>query len=512
MEKVRVRFAPSPTGALHIGGVRTALFNYLFAKHHKGDFILRIEDTDRKRYVTGSEDYILKSLEWLGIIPDESPFHSGDLGPYRQSERKSIYKLYVDQLLSQNKAYYAFDTNEQLDNMRTRLESEGMINFNYNATSRMQMTNSLTLSSEEVKKRIDDGVPYVVRLKLPLKKEISFKDVIRGWVHTNSMNLDDKVIMKSDGLPTYHLANVVDDHLMKVTHVIRGEEWIPSASFHVLLYDYLGWANEMPQFAHLPLILKPNGNGKLSKRFADKAGIPIFIHNWTDPTSNMESIGFRELGYDPGALINFLAFQGWNPGNEKELFSKKELIREFNLGRVGKAGTRFDIDKLKWYNLQYLRAMDSGFLAIKLAKDLQENDIICDHDRAKSIVELLKPRVSFYNELVSSSKIFFMPPTIFDKKVIRKKWDEESKEVLLYFAEQLIKVKNIDSATKVKEFWMLIMNSQGYSAGKYMQILRLSITGLHHGADLMEIINILGVKATSEYIQNSVKIIENQYC
>ena len=363
MSKVRVRFAPSPTGPLHIGGVRTALYNFLFAKKNNGELILRIEDTDQSRFVEGAEDYIIDSLKWCGINFDESVLHSGDYGPYRQSERKSIYYKYAQLLIESGNAYYAFDTTEDLDDMRERMKKAGVPSPQYNTITRNSMKNSISLSKDEVQSRLDNGEKYVIRIKMPRNEEVRLHDLIRGWVVVNTNNMDDKVIYKSDGMPTYHLANVVDDYLMNISHVIRGEEWLPSAPLHVLLYKYLGWEDKMPEFAHLPLILKPDGNGKLSKRDGDRLGFPVFPIEWKNPQNNEISLGYRESGYYPDAFVNMLAFLGWNPGNPKEIFSMEELVDEFTLQRVGKAGAKFDFDKTKWFNQQYLRAKDNFSLA-----------------------------------------------------------------------------------------------------------------------------------------------------
>ena len=365
-KKVRVRFAPSPTGPLHMGGVRTALYNYLFAKKHGGDFILRIEDTDQTRYVPGAEEYIIESLKWCNLIPDEGVGFGGEYGPYRQSERKEtgMYRTYAEQLVENGYAYYAFDTPEELEQMRENLKKAGVAAPQYNAVTRNSMKNSLTLSAEEVKSRIENGDPYVIRIKMPRNEEVKFKDLIRGWVVVNSNNLDDKVIFKADGMPTYHLANVVDDYSMKITHVIRGEEWLPSGPLHVLLYKYLGWEEEMPQFAHLPLILKPDGNGKLSKRDGDRLGFPVFPLEWKDPKSGEISSGYREKGYFPEAFVNMLALLGWNPGTEQELFTLDELVQAFSLERVGKSGAKFDPDKTRWFNQQYLRKKSNEAIII----------------------------------------------------------------------------------------------------------------------------------------------------
>ena len=367
MSKVRVRFAPSPTGPLHIGGVRTALYNYLFAKKNGGKMILRIEDTDQKRYVDGAEQYILDSLEWCGIHLDESIIHGGKYGPYRQSQRKEIYRPYAEQLVNNGFAYYAFDTAEELTLMRERMKKAGVTSPQYNSVTRSTMKNSLSLSDDEVKKRLNNEEPYVIRIKMPRNQEVKLFDVIRGWVVVNTNKMDDKVIFKSDGMPTYHLANVVDDYLMKISHVIRGEEWLPSAPLHVLLYEYLGWKSQQPQFAHLPLLLKPDGNGKLSKRDGDRLGFPVFPLNWKNPETGEVSLGYKEAGYLPEAFINMLAFLGWNLGTPQEIFSIDDLCETFTLDRVGKSGAKFDFDKTKWFNQQYLRSKSK----LELAEMLQ---------------------------------------------------------------------------------------------------------------------------------------------
>ena len=375
MSEVRVRFAPSPTGPLHIGGVRTALYNYLFAKKNGGKMILRIEDTDQTRFVEGAEQYIINSLKWCGIEFDESVVAGGEFGPYKQSERKAIYLPYAEQLLKEGFAYYAFDTSEELTAMRERMKAAGVPSPQYNAVTRTTMQNSLALSEDEVKKRMDAGEAYVVRIKMPRNEEVKLNDIIRGWVVVNTNYMDDKVIFKSDGLPTYHLANVVDDYKMKISHVIRGEEWLPSAPLHVLLYKYLGWEDAMPEFAHLPLILKPDGNGKLSKRDGDRLGFPVFPTQWMNPETKEISSGYRESGYIKEAFINMLAFLGWNPGTTQEIFSMEELIESFSLDRVGKAGAKFDVDKTRWFNQQYLRAKSGEVLAKDLQVILKENGV-----------------------------------------------------------------------------------------------------------------------------------------
>ena len=501
MSKVRVRFAPSPTGGLHIGGVRTALFNYLFAKKNNGDFIVRIEDTDQKRFVEGAEDYILNALNWIGIQPDESTKTGGPFGPYRQSERKEIYQKYVQQLLDAGLAYYAFDTPEELDSMRDRLKEAGMVNLHYNSVSRMTMTNSLTLSAIEVKNRIDAGEPFVIRLKVPAKEEVRFKDLIRGYVVVHSSTIDDKVLLKSDGLPTYHLANVVDDHLMEISHVIRGEEWLPSAPLHVLLYRFLGWEESMPSFAHLPLILKPDGNGKLSKRAAEKAGFPIFPLSWTDPESQITSVGYREKGYLPEALTNFLALLGWSPGSDKEIFALDELIQSFTLEKVGKSGTKFDIDKARWFNQQYLNLQDDQALGKWLVQELKsKKSINCNPEKASLIASILKTRVTFQKEILEESLVFFYPPKNYDEKVVRKKFDHEAALALSVFAEHLN--STMSTGEQIKQCYSDILNEKGINPGKYMQLLRVALTGASGGPDLAVIMEILGI----ENIQNRIKI------
>lgn len=508
MTKVRVRFAPSPTGGLHIGGVRTALFNYLFAKKNEGQFILRIEDTDQSRFVSGAEDYIQESLEWLGIRPDESPTHGGDYGPYRQSERKEIYKQYVDQLIQSGNAYYAFDTPKELEEMRERLTAAKVIKPQYNTITRQTMKNSLTLPPEVVQERLAKGDPYVIRIKIPQEEEVRLKDLVRGWVRVSSEEIDDKVLMKSDGMPTYHLANVVDDHLMEITHVIRGEEWLPSAPLHVLLYEFLGWEDNMPEFAHLPLILKPDGNGKLSKRVADKAGFPIFPLNWTDPESKEVSVGFKENGYLADALNNFLAFLGWNPGTEKEIFSLSELIDEFSIERVNKAGTKFDIEKVRWFNQQYIKSTESKIFAKNLVSDLSNKyQLDITEELGIKLVELLNERITHTYEFLSLSADLFVDPVSFDEKVQSKKWGDDTGDVLELFSKKLEEARSI-TAEEAKELFWSTLEKNGYKPGQFMQTLRLALTGQGSGPDLMGIIEILGAEKSAQRINNSIKLLK----
>ncbi len=508
MEKVRVRFAPSPTGGLHIGGVRTALFNYLFAKKQAGDFILRIEDTDQTRFVAGAEEYITESLKWCGISPDEGPEQGGAYGPYRQSERKDLYRQYADQLVKDGKAYYAFDTPEELEAMRERLTAARVVKPQYNTITRTTMVNSLTLSEEEVNERLEKGQPYVIRLKVPREEEVRLNDKVRGWVKVNSEDIDDKILMKSDGMPTYHLANVVDDHLMKITHVIRGEEWLPSAPVHVLLYEFLGWGDSMPQFAHLPLILKPDGNGKLSKRAADKAGFPIFPLNWKDAESNETMVGFKETGFLPAALVNFLAFLGWNPGTEQEIFSLKELADVFSMDRINKAGTKFDFDKAKWFNQQYIKASPGSDFVKPLIMELEkEHGISCDESRAAKIIDLLRGRVTYPHEFVNGSLMLFKEPEAYDEKTKTKKWNENSSKALNLFVGELGEKSSADSEETKNLFWETL-EANGYKPGQFMPSLRLALTGQGAGPDLMSMIEIIGPEETAKRIKMSAETLD----
>lgn len=491
MNAVRVRFAPSPTGALHIGGVRTALYNYLLARQTGGTMILRVEDTDQTRYVPGAEEYILKSLEWAGIKIDEGVGVGGPHAPYRQSERKEIYRTYAQKLIDEGNAYYAFDTEEELEEMRKRLKDAGVDNQQYNSITRMQMRNSLTLKPEEVSGLIKNGTPYVIRLKVPKKEEVRLNDMIRGWVMVYSSQVDDKVLMKSDGMPTYHLANVVDDYLMKITHVIRGEEWLPSAPLHVLLYRFLGWEKDMPQFAHLPLLLKPDGNGKLSKRDADQMGFPIFPLTWKDPNTGEVAIGYKEAGYLPDALINFLAFLGWNPGTTQEIFSMKELIDAFSIERIGKAGARFDILKAQWFNQHYLRSRTDDELANFLLTSLRSENISCTEEKAKKVAALMRDRVTFPKDFWEQGKYFFLPPATFDQGVISKKWNDEAVKVLSAFAEALSNLTDFNAAA-AKDTLDQVTANLGIGTGKILQALRVSITGAGGGPDLMMTMEIIG--------------------
>jgi len=469
--------------------------------------ILRIEDTDQNRYVAGAEEYILESLAWAGIKIDEGVSKGGPYAPYRQSERKDIYQHYAIKLLEEGHAYYAFDTAEELEGMRERLKTQGSSDQQYSGTTRLLMKNSLTLSESEVKKKLDSGEPYVIRLKVPTNEEIKLVDLIRGEVSVNSSQVDDKVLMKSDGMPTYHLANVVDDYLMKISHVIRGEEWLPSAPLHVLLYRSLGWENEMPQFAHLPLLLKADGNGKLSKRDADKAGFPIFPINWTDPKTKEFSTGFRENGYLPEALLNFLAFLGWNPGTEQEIFSMRELTEAFTIERIGKAGAKFDIHKAQWYNQQYLRAKTNEELATYLLASLKQESIPCTTEKAAIICGALKERVTFPNDFWEQGKFFFIPPSHFDPQVISKRWNEEVVRFLPSYSEEIKLLPSVTSLS-AKEALENTVKSTGIPSGKIMPALRITLTGGVSGPDLMLSIEIMGKEETLRRIYYALENIK----
>lgn len=502
MRKVRVRFAPSPTGPLHIGGVRTALYNYLFAKKHGGDMLLRIEDTDSARFVPGAEDYIVESLQWLGINIDEGigAKSDGKHAPYRQSERKAIYRKYVDQLLEAGLAYIAFDTPEELDSKRTEIA-----NFQYDASTRNLMSNSLTLAADEVKSRIENGEQYVVRIKIEPNEDIKVQDLIRGEVIINSSVIDDKVLFKSsDELPTYHMANVVDDYLMEISHVIRGEEWLPSAPLHVLLYRYLGWTEVMPEFAHLPLLLKPDGNGKLSKRDGDRLGFPVFPINWKDPKTGEKSSGYREAGYFPEAVVNFLSLLGWNSGTEQEIFSMQELIDLFSLDRVSKSGAKFDYEKGKWFNHKYLQLKSNEEIADLFQKMLVEKEIFEDSDKLTKIVSLVKERANFVNELWDQSSFFFVAPTQYDAKTIQKRWKSETPVQLSELIEVLTKIDDFsaeNTETIVKE-WIA---SKEYNLGGIMNAFRLSVVGEPKGPHMFDIIEVLGKEETISRLKSAIE-------
>lgn len=501
-KKVRVRFAPSPTGGLHMGGVRTALFNYLFAKRNNGDFILRIEDTDQTRYVKGAEEYIIESLKWCGIEPNEGVgFGDGPYAPYRQSERKNtgIYAQYAQKLIEAGGAYYAFDTEEELEAMRKRLEAAKVVSPQYNHITRMNMRNSLTLSHDEVQKLLDNGTPYVIRLKVPRNEEIRFYDIIRGWIVVNSSTIDDKVLLKSDGMPTYHLAHIVDDIEMKISHVIRGEEWLPSAPAHVLIYKYLGLENEMPQLAHLPLILKPDGKGKLSKR--DTSGLPMFPLNWHDERTGESYVGYREIGFFPEAFINMLALLGWNPGNNQEILSKEELIQHFSLEKVHKAGAKFDPEKTKWFNQQYLRKKDKHELAKLLEPVLKENNIHADLEYTANVCELMKEKASFVKDIWEMGKYMFVAPTTYDEKIIQKKWNEDNKQTILQILQYLDNTEPF-TADNIHHAFETFTKEKGKID---YQLLRTIVTGVSSGPSLANILEILGKQEVKKRISTAIE-------
>ena len=501
--KVRVRFAPSPTGALHIGGVRTALYNYLFARQHGGEFIFRIEDTDSNRFVPGAEEYIIESFKWLGIPFDEGVSFGGNHGPYRQSERRDIYKKYVKILLDADKAYIAFDTPEELDAKRNEIA-----NFQYDASTRMQMRNSLTLSKEEVDALIAEGKQYVVRFKIEPNEDVHVNDLIRGDVVINSSILDDKVLYKSsDELPTYHLANIVDDHLMEVSHVIRGEEWLPSAPLHVLLYRAFGWADTMPQFAHLPLLLKPEGNGKLSKRDGDRLGFPVFPLEWHDPKTGDVSSGYRESGYLPEAVINFLALLGWNPGNDQELMSMDELIRLFDLGRCSKAGAKFDYKKGIWFNHEYILQKSDAELAELFKPVLTQQGVdVAKYSDAylTTVVSLVKGRVNFVKELWEQARFFFEAPTTYAEKDVKKRWKEDTPAILTELIALLQGMDNFESKPS-EEVVIGWITEKGYHMGNVMNAFRLAVVGECKGPHMFDITELLGKEETIARIEKAIK-------
>lgn len=500
--KVRVRFAPSPTGALHIGGVRTALYNYLFAKRNGGEFVFRIEDTDSNRFVPGAEEYIIESFKWLGIKFDEGVSFGGEYGPYRQSERRSIYKRYVDELLAAGKAYIAFDTPEELEAKRNEIK-----NFQYDAHTRMMMRNSLTIAKEEVDALIADGNQYVVRFLVQPGEEVHVNDMIRGDVVIKSDILDDKVLYKSaDELPTYHLANIVDDHLMEISHVIRGEEWLPSAPLHVLLYRAFGWEDTMPRFAHLPLLLKPDGKGKLSKRDGDRLGFPVFPLEWHDPKTGEVSNGFREQGYFPEAVINFLALLGWNPGTEQELFTLEELVEQFDISKCNKSGARFDYQKGIWFNHEYILKKTDDEIADLFAPIVAGNGIDESMERITKVVSMMKDRVSFVKELWPLCSFFFIPPTEYDEKTVRKRWKADSPQVMTELAALLESLDDF-SLENQEHAVMAWIEEKGYKLGDVMNAFRLALVGIGKGPGMFDISAFLGKEETLSRLRRAVEVL-----
>ena len=501
--RVRVRFAPSPTGALHIGGVRTALYNYLFAKQHNGDMVFRIEDTDSSRFVPGAEEYIIESFRWLGIPFDEGVSFGGKYGPYRQSERRAIYKKYVDQLLADGKAYIAFDTPEELEAKRNEIK-----NFQYDAHTRAMMRNSLTLPKEEVEQLIADGKQYVVRFKVEPGEEVHVHDLIRGDVVIKSDILDDKVLYKSaDELPTYHLANIVDDHLMEISHVIRGEEWLPSAPLHVLLYRAFGWTDTMPQFAHLPLLLKPDGKGKLSKRDGDRLGFPVFPLEWHDPKTGEVSNGFREQGYFPEAVINFLALLGWNPGTEQELFTLDELVKAFDISKCSKAGAKFDFQKGIWFNHEYILKKSDDEIAQLFAPIVGGNGVEESLERVTQVVHMMKDRVNFVKELWPLCSFFFIPPTEYDEKTVKKRWKEDSAQVMTELANVLEGINDfsVEGQESVVMAWI---EQKGYKLGDVMNAFRLALVGIGKGPGMFDISAFLGKEETLRRLRRAIDVLK----
>lgn len=495
---VRVRFAPSPTGPLHIGGVRTALFNYLFAKKHKGTFILRIEDTDQARYVKGAEDYIVEALNWLNIPYDEGPGKDGGYGPYRQSERKHLYRQYADQLIESGNAYYAFDTPDSLKTLRTQAEANKET-FSYGWANRQELDNSLKLSEENVQKRIASGAPYVIRFKTPAKETLTLTDTIRGNVTIDTATLDDKVLFKSDGMPTYHLANIVDDHLMEITHVIRGEEWLPSLALHYLLYRAFEW--DAPEFAHLPLIMKPVGKGKLSKRDGDKMGFPVFPLEWKASDGSV-SAGYREDGYLPQAVVNMLALLGWNPGTEQEIFSLDQLVAAFDLSRVNKGGAKFDPEKTKWFQHQYMQEQQDAVLAEEFSKLLKAKGVETNLN-LEAIVTALKERITFTDDLWKLSTYFFVAPNSYDEKAAKKAFKEDTPGLLENTISQLAGLEefNAQTASEAVKDWI---KSQQIGFGKVMMPLRLSLVGSLQGPDVFEIMALLGKDESVKRIKAAI--------
>ncbi len=500
--RVRVRFAPSPTGPLHIGGVRTALFNYLFARQYGGDLILRIEDTDSNRFVSGAEEYIIEAFEWLGITFDEGVGIGGNYGPYRQSERREIYRKYVDQLVEEGKAYYAFDTPEELERKRKEVP-----NFQYDATTRMEMRNSLVMDRTEWEQLIVDGTQYTVRFKVEAGQDIVVDDLIRGKIHVKSDILDDKVLYKSaDELPTYHLANIVDDHLMEVSHVIRGEEWLPSAPLHVLLYEALGWKDSMPSFAHLPLLLKPEGKGKLSKRDGDRLGFPVFPLEWHDPKTGDVSAGYRECGYFPEAVINFLALLGWNPGTEQEIFSMEELVNTFDIEKCSKSGARFDYQKGVWFNHEYILRKSDDEIARDFAAIVAGNGVEETFERVKEVVHMMKDRVNFVKELWPLCSFFFIAPTSYDEKTVKKRWKPYSTQQMTELIEVLKDIDDfsVEGQEPIVEQWIA---DNGYKMGDIMNAFRLTLVGVGKGPGMFDISAFLGKEETIKRLRKAIEVL-----
>jgi glutamyl-tRNA synthetase len=496
-KKVRVRFAPSPTGGLHLGGVRTALFNYLFAKKHNGTFILRIEDTDQTRFVEGAEEYIASCLDWCGIVPDESPAKEGAFGPYRQSERKATYKQYADQLIADGYAYYAFDTPEELDIKRKEIP-----NFTYGLATRGGMRNSLTLSESEVATLLANNTPYVVRIKMPENETVSFTDLIRGHVSFDTNLVDDKVLLKADGMPTYHLAVVADDKAMEISHIFRGEEWLPSAPIHILLWRYLGWEDEMPAWVHLPLILKPDGNGKLSKRDGDRLGFPVYAQNWTDPKTGDLTKGFRELGFMPEAFVNLLAMLGWNDGTDQEIFSLNELIDKFSLERISKAGAKFDFEKAKWYNHEWIKNASAEVLHPVVKQDFAEQGVVLKDDQyLNNIIDLIKDRCHLLTDFVPQSIYFFVTPESYDLDAVKPKWSIEKAK---FFETYALEITDGLTGIELEEKFKTLATAHNFKPGELMLPFRIMLVGGKFGPGVFDIAVALGTVETIKRIHKAV--------
>jgi glutamyl-tRNA synthetase len=501
-KRVRVRFAPSPTGGLHLGGVRTVLFNYLFAKQHGGDFILRIEDTDQTRFVPGAEAYIFQCLEWCGLVPDESPKHAGPFGPYRQSERKSLYKQYAEQLVAAGQAYYAFDTPQELEVKRAAVP-----NFQYNQQSRQSMRNSLTLDAATVAQLISEGQPHVIRIKMPEQETITFTDMIRGEVSFDTTQVDDKVLLKADGMPTYHLAVVVDDHLMQISHAFRGEEWLPSAPVHILLWKYLFGLDQMPQWAHLPLILKPDGNGKLSKRDGDRLGFPVFAMDWTDPKTNETTVGFRERGFLPQAFVNLLAMLGWNDGTDKEIFTLDELIAAFSMDRVHKGGAKFDFEKAKWFNQEWIKQTDAAALLPEVKKVLGDNAANAAEAFITQVINLVKDRCVLLSDFAQQAGYFFSNPTNIDIAAIKPKWDDKK---TLFFTELIrtYETEQFWQAADLEKAFKEIASVNELKPGELMLPFRIMLVGGKFGPGVFDIAALIGQQATIARIKHTVSLLQ----
>ncbi len=507
MSKVRVRFAPSPTGGLHLGGVRTALYNYLFAKKHDGDFVLRIEDTDQTRYVKGAEQYIIDSLAWCGILPDEGPHNEGDYAPYRQSERKFLYKEYAEDLVRNGHAYYAFDTPEEIEALRERLKTQGKSNLQYGHQVRHEMRNSLSLSKEETQSLVNSGLPFVIRIRINSNESVFFNDMIRGEVHMDTNGLDDKVLLKADGMPTYHLAVVVDDYLMKITHAFRGEEWLPSAAVHVLLWKYLGWERHMPKWAHFPLILKPDGNGKLSKRDGQRLGFPVFALGWTDPVSKDLMEGFKELGFLPEAFINMLAMLGWNPGTEQEIFSIEELIESFSIERVHSSGAKFDFEKAKWFNHEWIKKSNANHLAPGIKKIFeQKNVLVDDENKFKKIIALVKDRCTLLTDFWEQGNYFFITPQKIDLDSILPKWNKDKN---LFFIELIrnYSLFNLWDSFELEHSFKEIASVNRIKPGELMLPFRIMLVGGKYGPGVFDIASLLGKEETLKRIRHTLSLL-----